>query len=662
MTLGEPREEALRGTGRRRQRRRRRTRPSAALRDLGGGGRVALFALGAGLPLYLAFNGGGYEIVFRQQFGVALWWGMALALAFAVVPRVAPGPAMRLALGALAALVAWTTLSLLWTESAERTSAELVRTFTLGGLVVLPAVGLRRADWRAAGAGVCSAIVLLPVVAVASRLAPDAFNTGFITEPDRLVYPLEYWNAVASWSAMATAAALALSCNLRAVELRAMSLGLVPVAGLATYLTYSRGGVAATLIGVAVVIGLARHRWTAAAHALVAAVATAGVILVVRNHPEIANATGGSGGAVVALALIGASACCALAASGISRTPLDRLRVPARVGRSAGAVALVAVMVASIAFAPGIAASAREQFTSAGYPASDGDPAARLSSLEGGRDEVWASAIRAFTSDPVMGIGPGTFELWWTRDAAGTEALRDAHSLYLETLAELGIPGLLFLLALLFCLIAAALAGVFEARRSGGGALAVALTAAFIVFAAQAGVDWLWESTAVSAVALLAVGCVGAATSKPLRTSRLGWRRSAAVVIAVAIGAAHIPGAVAIERQRASSAALAVGRPGDAARLADDAVAAQPWAATPYAARSFARLTQGRLGRARAEALAAIEREPTNWRHRVLLATVLARGGDLSRARAALEHARTLNPSLRLKPADLVEPARRRGP
>ena len=623
---------------------------------------MALFALGAGVPLYLAFNGGGYEIVFRQQFGVALWWGMALALAFAVVPRVAPGPAVRLSLGALVALVAWTALSLLWTESAERTSAELVRTFTLGGLILLPAIGLRRESWRAAGAGVCAAILFLPVVGVASRLAPDAFDTGFVIEPDRLVYPLEYWNAVASWSAMATAAALALSSNLRAAELRAMSLGLMPVAGLATYLTYSRGGAAATVIGVAIVIGLARQRWTAAAHALVAAVATAGVILVVRNHPEIANATGGSGGAVVALALMGASACCALGAWGISRTPLDRLRVPARAGRFAGAVALVAAVVASVAFAPDIAASAREQFTSTGYPASDGDPAARLSSLEGGRDEVWASAIRAFTSDPVTGIGPGTFELWWTRDAAGAEALRDAHSLYLETLAELGIPGLLLLLALFVCLIAAALAGLSEARRSGGGALAVALTAAFIVFAVQAGVDWLWESTAVSAVALLAVGCVGAATSKPLRTTRLGWRRPTAVVIAVAIGAAHIPGAVAIERERASSAALAVGRLGDAARLAGDAVAAQPWAATPYAARSFARLAQGRLGLARADALAAIEREPTNWRHRVLLAASLARGGDLGRARAELERARALNPSLRLKLDDLTEPPRQRGP
>ena len=49
--------------------------------------------------------------------------GILLAIGVGALPRRRPGPAARAALGLLAAFVVWIGLSLIWTESVERTFA-----------------------------------------------------------------------------------------------------------------------------------------------------------------------------------------------------------------------------------------------------------------------------------------------------------------------------------------------------------------------------------------------------------------------------------------------------------------------------------------------------------------------------------------------------------
>jgi putative inorganic carbon (hco3(-)) transporter len=75
-----------------------------------------------------------------------------------------------------------------------------------------------------------------------------------------------------------------------------------------------------------------------------------------------------------------------------------------------------------------------------------------------GRYSEMVSAAHAWADNPVLGLGPGTFPDNYQAYAQELgffvhEGPREAHNLYLQFAAELGTPGLLLLLALLFVLL-----------------------------------------------------------------------------------------------------------------------------------------------------------------------------------------------------------------
>jgi O-antigen ligase len=164
-----------------------------------------------------------------------------------------------------------------------------------------------------------------------------------------------------------------------------------------------------------------------------------------------------------------------------------------RLPRHAGWVAL-AVVLAS--FAVFLAAGAKEN--SAGRLSAN---ASRLTSLQSNRYDYWRVAWRAFKAEPIRGVGGGGWAVYWLRYRPFHTGAQDAHSLYVQTAAELGIVGL--------ALLAAFLAGiVLAARRAIRTApnLAAGLTAGVVVWAAHCAVDWDWEMPAVTLLALLLAG------------------------------------------------------------------------------------------------------------------------------------------------------------
>jgi hypothetical protein len=456
-----------------------------------------------------------------------------------------------------------------------------------------------------------------------------------------LLYPLGYWNAVATWSAMAIAIGLSWSAHLRRPWLRATCLAMVPVAGVVDYLTYSRGGAVGAAVAVAAVLVLSRHRLTAAVHAAAAAAATGLAVIAVRSESAIANGTGGEGGGLVlALVLVGCVGCGVVALStrrrGLDRAqPLPRVRV---------AIAAIGVG-ATIAVGSGIAANATDRFASGAYPANTRDPASRLIGLSGSRDELWSAAVGAFGSDPLKGTGPGTFEFWWARESEDGELVRDAHSLYLEAAGELGLPGLVLVLALLGGLLAGAIGGRRAANGSTEIGATTGLAAAFVVYLFATAVDWAWETAALTVLALGAAAVAGAPSARPRWRPGIG-PRAGIVALAVAAGALQVPGIVSTERMRAGSFELALGNEQKASELAGDAIAAEPWSASPHALRAFIELSAGDLDAARSDALAAVEREPTNWRHQLLLARIEAVAGREASARMALAEVARLRASV----------------
>ena len=132
---------------------------------------------------------------------------------------------------------------------------------------------------------------------------------------------------------------------------------------------------------------------------------------------------------VVLLLLMGAVAWAGLREP--PRGPVQRPWLTALGG--AGAVVLVAVALALAGAGP-----------STGTPAAGANPA-RFASAQSNRYAYWHVALDAFAAHPLKGVGSGGFRVEWRREREVLDPARDAHSLYLETAAELGLVGLLLL-------------------------------------------------------------------------------------------------------------------------------------------------------------------------------------------------------------------------
>jgi hypothetical protein len=621
--------------------------------------RVAVFFGAAALLMLLALDGGGYDIVARQKVALVLWLLIAVGFAFRILPLARPDAGVLAPAVAALALLFWLVLALAWTESAERTGTEICRLLGYLGVLTLAIACLDRTTFRAAAGGVSVAAIGVVAISLSSRLFPDLFpgatDVSRLGRPDRLDFPLDYWNAVGAWSAMAIAIGLAWSAHARSEAVRALALSAVPACGLVLYLTYSRAAVAAAGVAVVATFLLSRNRRTAVLHALAAGAGTAVVILVVRGHPDIADATGGGGGVEVLLTLIAIAAVCAAAALATRRLRTDRPvgveRKPTL--RKGPAVALLAglAVVAAVLIAQGTFSDAWDEFrTDESADGAGTDPAARLTSLGGNRADLWDSAWASFEEHPLGGTGAGTFEFWWSRDARDPEFVRDAHSLYLEALAELGLPGFLLVVTLLGGSLVVAFRVRAGLRDPDDVAAWVAMVAVFIVFLVTAGVDWMWEETAVAVLALGAIAVAWSAGSTAragdARRAPVGWPgvRLAVIGVALLAAAAQVPGLIATQRVRESQAAAREGDLEASRILAEEAVEAQPWAATPRFQLALVLEAEDRLAGAQAEVEEAIAREETNWRYPLLLARIQAERGDLTTARRTFLRGRELRP------------------
>lgn len=609
--------------------------------------RAAGFLFALALILLLAFNGGGYDVVIRHQVSLAIWAVIALGLGIGVLPRAKLTPACLVALGGFVALAGLTLLSHVWTESDERTTEELARVLQYMGLVVLAFLALNRYTWRGAAMGFATAALVVPFFAVGARLFPDLLTDHVAAAfgIDRLSYPLDYWNGVACWGAMAAAVGLVLGSNSSRSTIRAAAAATVPVAVLSVYLTYSRFGVAALAVASIAAVAVSKHRWTAGANGLIAGAGCGLAILVAHSHDQIAHATGNAGAGSVVLVLVAAGVLCAGAAVATFRAGLDKVRMDVGTAR----VALVASIVGALLVAGALHGPlnrAWDQFKNDKPPAAAGGTG-RFATLGGTRYTVWTTAVDAFNSDPWRGIGPGAFEFYWDKHGKGREFARDAHSLYIEEAAELGIPGVIALLVALGGLLWAAIQARMRWRRRRDIAAGSALIAVFVVFLAYAGIDWMWELGAVGALALGGVAVAGAGGLDRAERRQLGpWTRSAMVVAALLAGAVQVPGLISTERTRASESALAGGDAARAQDLADQAITAEDWAASPYAARAEAVERLGNLAEAKRDAQQAIDREPDNWRNHLLLARIEAEHGDRTGALGQIAAARRLAPRI----------------
>jgi len=607
-------------------------------------------ALAAGLPIaiigFLALRDGGFGLVERQQLAVALWWALALALAFGLVPRATPPRGWRLAAGGFLAIAALALLSAAWGPSAERAVEEACRALGYLAVPALAFCGLGPRSWRTAAASLFAVAVAVTAYAVAGRLVPDWAPAGELApalDNGRLHAPLGYWNALGAWAAMTLAMALAWSADAREHAVRVAALATVPIAGLCLYLTYSRGAMLAAAVGAGTVMALTRNRRRAAIHMVGGAAATGVVIAAAQATPAVASGTGDGDATGVWFVLILATAACAWLGHATRRLARRRgedlpigLPRPARAAAAAAAAGLVAL----------VWVAGGDGFGHGGDSAAltSSDPSARLTTAAGDRSAYWAEALAGFAAHPLRGEGVGSFEYRWAASGTADELVVDAHSLPLGVLAELGLLGLLALGALVAGLVAIGGAGLAAARRNSQS---VGLAAAAACFAVSAAIDWTWQMAALAYLALAAVGTLAMAASRPVKRQARGgparWRW-ALVAAAVVAGAAQAPGLVSTALIQDAEEQRALGDAREALALSDDAVRAAPWSASAYAARAEAHLALGELDEAAADARRAADAEPRDAQHHVLAFRVEAERGDADAALAELRRARELSP------------------
>jgi hypothetical protein len=591
----------------------------------------------------IALRGGSYDDLTRGQAFFVVWWLLGLGLAFGLLPQVVPSRAARWSVVALIALAAWTAVGVLWTESVGRTLDEASRTLGFAGILLLVVCTFGRATWWRGAAAVTFAAILVCCLSLVSRLSPltgALEQSGYVSE--RLSYPLNYWNAVGVWAAMTVGLALAFSAHAVRWWLRAAALAGVCVAVSVVYLTYSRSAAAGVVIATVAVIALSRHRWLAALHTVLAAGGSTAVILAIRSQPEIARGTGLDGADRVILVLALAVLGCAVGTFAGHFGHVDRLRLPRRAARVLAACVGIVAVVAGISFLPTVTARAWDDFHASQHGGSS-DPAQRLTNLQGGRRIIWDVALRTFRDHPLEGVGAGSFEFAWNRDERWSQHLRDAHSLYLEALAEMGLPGALLLVLALGTALAAAVVAPFRHLDAAPAGAAAGCAAALLVFCVTAGVDWMWESTAVTVAAIVCAGLALAAGARPT-ASRLALPRVAGGALAVVALGLQTPALVAASQVRASQEAIRDRRGEEAIATATEAVKVEPWSADGVAQRALALEQMGFLDAAAKDARRATELEPTNVEQWLVLARIEVERRHTRQAIAAASKARELNP------------------
>jgi hypothetical protein len=259
--------------------------------------------------------------------------------------------------------------------------------------------------------------------------------------------------------------------------------------------------------------------------------------------------------------------------------------------------------------------------------------------------------MRMFRDEPLHGTGAGTYAVEWTQERRTTAVVDDAHSLYVEVLAETGIVGFVLLVgALLAILLSLAPVGRGVARP-----LYAAAFAGVLAWAIRAGVDWDWEMPALS-LAVFALGGLALARRADGRRAAPAAAVEAAPRhagppqgVRVAIGLAAVlamvgPALVLVSERRLDRAVAAFGG-GDCGRAvaaATGSIEILSIRPEPYEVLGFCQTRRG-FNRLAVEALTrATRQDPNNWEFRYGLALVRAAAGLDPRAdaRAAL----ALNP------------------
>ena len=557
-----------------------------------------------------AASGGYFPATWGWSATALAWIGMlAITLRRSIAFSILDG----VALAGFAGLSAWTFLSFRWSDAPPQTMLEGQRSLVYLTGVAATLLVLRRRSVPVLLGSLLTGIAAIGGWALLTRLLPDRVGTFDAFSGYRLTEPVGYWNALGILVAVGGLLGLGLAARAGTHWGRASAAATVPVMFLTLYFTFSRGAWIAVVIGILLTIALDPHRLQLIAAFLAAGLPATLVVAVgsqyeglVRNDATILDAADEGHGLFALLVVCMVLAAVAVAALSVGAR---RVSVPALV-RDVFALTLVVAACAVLAatfsrygspvqIVHGVHRSFLAPPTKGVVNLND-----RLFTFSSnGRTLLWQAARDQWRSSQLVGSGAGSYEQHWLLNRDRGMKVRDAHSLYLETLAELGLIGLVLLVLALGAPLVAAV-------RARAVPLVPAAAGAYGAFLAHAAVDWDWEMAGLTLTALLMAAAllVAARRGRP-RAVALPLRSTGLVVLA-AVGVAAFVGLlgnIALDRSVA-----AAGREDWASSIswASRAERLQPWSSQPWRRMALAQPT---AAAARPLFLEAIERDPNDW-------------------------------------------------
>jgi O-Antigen ligase len=617
-------------------------------------GPIGLVLLAPAALIFLSFNAGGFFPTATGIVAIVLVQALVLRATLAKRPFEGFGRALAIPLIALILYAAWTLISVSWAHATASVldSYDRVLLYVLA-LVLFGSISYTRArvGWllRVMVAGM-AAVCLIGLI---SRVLPHTWPTASTFFADRLNYPLTYWNAEGMVAALVLILGFHLSAD-RAEHpvVRVLAAAVLPGVAATLLLTFSRGSFGVVIIGLLAYCLLARlSTLPTALLAIGPPVAVAlhsawDATALASTHPTSPQAI--SQGHYVALVVgacmlaagllraLGLLADSQIAKLGVVRNPPSRtLRVSVGVG--CGVVAIVLALALGLG---GFTHREYEKFVNRNAEAHVSQTRERLSDpTNNGRLSLWKAAVHIYDTQKLHGTGAGTYQQRYPAFRSESLYVSDAHSLYLQSLSELGIVGF----ALIVVVVGAILIGLAARIRGPDRGLYAALLAAMLAWSIHQAFDWDWQMPALTLTVFI---LAGAALARPASASPGGRglpvRRTLVALGLLLVAVCPLLVSVSYARVADSEQALTHGNCPSVKRHALASLSYSAERPQAYALIGVCDLKDG-FGAGGVNAMAkAVSYEPASWEYTYLLA--LARAAAGMNPHATLLRAARLNP------------------
>jgi hypothetical protein len=603
---------------------------------------------------WLVANGGTFSPTSRGVVAIAVWWTIVLMSVLGLAHLRRPTWQATTLGGLLLAFALWTLASVAWAPNATRTVEEFNRvSLYFGVFVLVVALGsaVPPARWSD---GLAAGIAAVGVFSLVTRLVPELVNTGAPLRllpggHNRLAYPIGYWNALGVLLAVGIPLLLRAALEARSMIARGFAAAVLPGFAGAIYLTSSRAGSIAAVAGVVIFVLLCDRRLAAAVLLLLAGAGGALVVSEIRGKLALVSGPLNSSAAAsqghAALPFVGLACLVVGVVWSLGSRRVIELRL-ASVERAVAAGAALLVVGIVLAAHP---VRRFDEFKVTGSVSSSSPNLATahlLSTSGSGRWQLWTVAADEFRAHPLVGGGAGSFQSWWLKERPFGLYVVNAHSLFMEVLGELGVVGLILLVGFMGGALAIGCARLRRAppdRRS----FAAALVSGLCAYVLGAAVDWMWQVTALTVVAIVLAAVIAGARPAVAVTRRRELQISVGALVAlVGIAAILVQALPLISSLELQSSQLA-GQKGqfvEAARRAESAHSAAPWSADPYLQLALIQEHVDALGAARKSVSQATSRAPKDWQIWAIRARIETEAGAIGAARRSLHIAATLNP------------------